>query len=273
MFVRTVPLALSYLFALILGGLALLLTSGLTHAESDTPLGSFSSSAKQATLVELFTSQGCYSCPPADAWLSTWREDERLWSTVVPVAYHVTYWNYLGWRDPFSAAAYDQRQRNMARRVGTGVYTPGVFANGSEFRSWRRGVAPNRVATGGDVGVLKLNLVRQNNDEVELQATFTPAAAADKPLVLEWAWLRTTQHTPVSRGENAGKRLQHDFVAAAPGQLRLEPVARDGGATWAGSVNLGSVALEDFAAFAGWVRDRSGAQKVVQATGGWLAPR
>lgn len=62
---------------------------------------SVESPPEQAYLLELFTSQGCSSCPPADAWLSRLKQDPELFKRVVPVAYHVTYWDYLGWKDPF----------------------------------------------------------------------------------------------------------------------------------------------------------------------------
>ncbi|MEM1433200.1 MAG: DUF1223 domain-containing protein, partial [Pseudomonadota bacterium] len=96
------------------------------------------SPAQQAQLVELFTSEGCSSCPPADRWLSSLKGQPELFRSVVPVAYHVTYWDYLGWEDTLGLAAHDQRHRRQAAFAGSGVYTPGVFRQGKEWRSWRR---------------------------------------------------------------------------------------------------------------------------------------
>ena len=78
------------------------------------------SSARQVSLVELYTSEGCSSCPPADGWLANFSGSDRLWREIVPVAYHVTYWNYLGWEDRLALPAFDRRVPVGAfRRKGT----------------------------------------------------------------------------------------------------------------------------------------------------------
>ena len=71
---------------------------------------SFSSPVQQATLIELYTSEGCSSCPPADSWLSQFKDNEHLWTQIVPVSFHVDYWDNLGWRDRFSSAEFSRRQ-------------------------------------------------------------------------------------------------------------------------------------------------------------------
>jgi hypothetical protein len=78
-------------------------------------------------VVELFTSQGCSSCPPADRFLSE-LSDTR--SDVLPLAFHVTYWNQLGWKDPFSLDAATERQAQYGRRFGDGSYTPEMVIDG-----------------------------------------------------------------------------------------------------------------------------------------------
>ena len=112
----------------------------------------FTSPVKQSTLLELYTSEGCSSCPPADQWLSTLKNDKKLWKEIVPIAFHVDYWDYLGWKDEFSKAEYTQRQRNYARwhNLGT-IYTPGFVQNGKEWRGWRRNHAVGNTL-GKDVG-------------------------------------------------------------------------------------------------------------------------
>src|SRR6266436_651609 len=70
----------------------------------------FQSNAKQTALIELYTSEGCSSCPPAEAWLSQLKADPRLWKDFVPLAFHVDYWDYLGWRDPFASKEWTARQ-------------------------------------------------------------------------------------------------------------------------------------------------------------------
>src|ERR1700743_1102514 len=75
----------------------------------------FQSSGHQTTLLELYTSEGCSSCPPAEAWLSKLKENPGLWSEFVPVAFHVDYWNNLGWRDRWSDGQFSERQRKYAQ--------------------------------------------------------------------------------------------------------------------------------------------------------------
>ncbi len=96
----------------------------------------FTSPERQVRLIELYTSEGCSSCPPADRWLSGLLTESHLWSSVVPIAFHVSYWDYLGWRDPFASEEYAKRQRIYASYGGTNVYTPGFFVNGREWRGF-----------------------------------------------------------------------------------------------------------------------------------------
>lgn len=74
----------------------------------------FQSSVKQTTLIELFTSQGCSSCPPADRWLNSFTDDPRLWKEIVPIAFHINYWDRLGWKDPFATEKFTERQYNYS---------------------------------------------------------------------------------------------------------------------------------------------------------------
>src|ERR1700681_832559 len=95
------------------------------------------SGAQTAALVELYTSEGCSSCPPADRWLSGFagpRRDPR----VVPIAFHVQYWDYIGWKDSFGDARYTERQKEEAKAAGARfVYTPQVIVGGRDFPEWR----------------------------------------------------------------------------------------------------------------------------------------
>src|SRR5438046_1978213 len=88
-----------------------------------------SSSSKNIVVLELFTSQGCSSCPPADRLLGSYTNQEN----VIPLSFHVDYWNHLGWKDPFSNAAFSQRQETYANAfASSGVYTPQVIINGQK---------------------------------------------------------------------------------------------------------------------------------------------
>ncbi len=87
---------------------------------------SFTSGPGNVHLLELFTSEGCSSCPPAEAWLSKLKDDPRLWRDFVPLAFHVDYWDGLGWRDPFASKVWTARQyQYSARWKSSTVYTPG----------------------------------------------------------------------------------------------------------------------------------------------------
>lgn len=98
------------------------------------------SNTNQANLIELYTSEGCSSCPPADRWLSRLVDHPALWQQIVPIAFHVDYWDYIGWKDRFARPEFTNRQRQYANESGLStIYTPGVLANDKEWRnfSWK----------------------------------------------------------------------------------------------------------------------------------------
>src|SRR5258706_16133613 len=87
-----------------------------------------------AALVELYTSEGCSSCPPADQWLSSFGRARRS-GLVVPIAFHVSYWDYIGWKDAYADPRFGERQRERAQATGASmVYTPQVMIGGGDFR-------------------------------------------------------------------------------------------------------------------------------------------
>lgn len=182
----------------------LLLTA--THISNASAL-ELSSPPQQITLLELYTSEGCSSCPPADHWLSRLKSDKRLWQRIVPVAFHVDYWNQLGWPDRFSDKRFSQRQRNYKlHNYLNVVYTPGFVKNGREWRGWF-----NKQALLTDnpdnVGVLMANLSKDNST-----VEFKPSQPIHTSLLLNVALLGFDLTTNVVRGENSGLQLQHDFV-------------------------------------------------------------
>ena len=219
---------------------------------------SIESPSAQAYLLELFTSQGCSSCPPADAWLSRLKQDPELFNRVVPVAYHVTYWDYLGWKDVFGHAGHDVRHRSKAAVVGAGVYTPGVFLQGKEWRSWRRHAKGPQGPTGSDVGVLRV----VGRGKV-VKVTFTPnhKGVYEHPRVY-MTYLRSGQ-TSILSGENRSRDLHYDFIA---GEVHTKPLDwrnDEWSATYTLSAPVGAEAV------AVWVED--GDNAYIQSTGGFLA--
>ena len=122
--------------------IAFLTTHGYTGVATAEDL-EFSSGSERATILELYTSEGCSSCPPADRWLSQLKSDPGLWRDVIPLAFHVDYWDYIGWKDEFAREEYSARQRRYAwEGNANSVYTPGMFRNGTEWRGWWRGELP-----------------------------------------------------------------------------------------------------------------------------------
>ena len=198
--------------------LAILLLFGVTpalHAASCTA----ASGETRARLVELYTSEGCSSCPPADRWLSALPASPA----VVPLAYHVDYWDRLGWRDPYGQAAFSQRQRERNRGLGW-VYTPQVLLDGSDRRNWSRGLPadPTRAARVH----LQLDLTRSPG---EIDTRLGSRFAADTDRRGAQLYLALYENRLVSRvtaGENAARTLRHDYVVRtlagpfAPGDTR-----------------------------------------------------
>jgi hypothetical protein len=237
---------------------------GLSTALAATaePLTTFQSGSQQTQLIELYTSEGCSSCPPAERWFTELGQEDGLWSEYVPVAFHVTYWNYLGWRDALSDAAFDQRQRQRAAGARSSVYTPGVFRDGAEFRQWRRLRAAPKVTSSAAVGQLTVSV--SDSDIVARFDTTEAGAAPDQDLALEVAVLSSGISSNVKAGENRGRSLRHDFVVV---DLQSETLKRDND-VWLARVPLPATDGVSRPALAAWVVDAQG--RPVQATGGWL---
>lgn len=177
--------------------------------------------SRRAVLVELYTSEGCDSCPPADAWLSRLKERGDLAGTIVPLAFHVDYWDRLGWTDRYASRVHTDRQGEMAARAGTRlVYTPQFLRNGADWRDRTSLLGPAAAASVARIGInlafldgtlaVSGEVVSANPAEHEVFV-----AAYENKLVSE-----------VRAGENAGRRLQHDYVVRAlAGPM---PVSADG---------------------------------------------
>ena len=215
----------------------------------------FTSKNSGTHLLELFTSEGCSSCPPAEAWLGRLKSHDRLWQDFVPIAFHVDYWDRLGWKDRFAQPEWTQRQRAYANQWGSSsVYTPGFVLDGSEWQDWSRKLSlPRRENAGLLTATVNANLIT---------ITF-PAAGKFTGGSAHVAWLGFNLSSNVGAGENAGRSLRHDFVVLrhAAGLL-----VRNGNGSWKTELNS-SGAEDDAGAIACWM-ETDGVP--VQATGGWL---
>ena len=243
---------------MIKASLLVLLTFG--YADADDPPAVFSSGEQQVALVELFTSEGCNSCPPADRWLSGLKTDSGLWTRFVPVAFHVDYWDYIGWKDRFARAEYSTRQRQYAKEgAAQFVYTPGVFYQGQDWRGWRnRGPAAIDADAAGDL------TVRVENSSVAIR--FNSLDPDVEQLTAHIALLGMNLETSVRAGENKGRTLRHDFVALDVVSSRLHgsgPVFTATATLPETPPDVADVAL------AVWIAE-AGAQTPIQSVGGFL---
>ncbi|MFI8482719.1 DUF1223 domain-containing protein [Pseudomonas sp. NPDC078700] len=234
---------------------ALLLASAVAQGSAQT----FTSAEQPTNVLELYTSQGCSSCPPAEKWLSSLTQSPDLWKQVIPLAFHVDYWDYLGWKDPFANKSYSLRQRDYARSGGTSsVYTPGFVVAGHEWRGWFQNQPlrlPDKQQT---VGKLQLTLNGR-----ELNAAFAPEQTPPQGLTLYVARLGFGIDTKIAKGENAGKTIKHDFVV-----LSLQQVAGDGN-HW--QSRLPDDARGTRQAVVAWL-GVPGQPAPYQAVGGWIKP-
>jgi hypothetical protein len=169
------------------------------------------SPVEAVAVLELFTSHGCSSCPPADNWFRRFTKHPELWSRVIPMAFHVDYWDYLGWKDRFSRARYSKRQREYRRSGGIrSVYTPGFVLNGREWRGWFRGGTPE-LAPGAKVGRLKA-IVRPGKQTSVRFMPVNPHIHKDSDIRAHIAILGSGISSGIGAGENSGRQLKEDFV-------------------------------------------------------------
>ena len=230
--------------------LVLVLLVSSAHAE-DVLLNS---GPRQVTLLELYTSQGCSSCPPAERWLNEYIDSDALWNSVVPVALHVDYWDYIGWKDVFASKEHAQRQRDYARAgKARTVYTPGFFVNGRDWRGWTLRLNPRR--SNSEPGNLSARIAGDR-----LRASFP---VADKSLDLHVALLGFGIETEIGRGENSGRTLAQEFVALA------HKVYRSASGSWEVTLPAVRQTAAQRYGIALWVSE-PGNPAPVQATGGWL---
>jgi len=210
----------------------------------------FESSPEKIHLIELFTSQGCSSCPPAEAWISKLKNEPRLWKDFVPVAFHVDYWDRLGWRDPFAAKEWTARQYQYSENwKSESVYTPGFVLDG---REWRERRVPSTSTE--KAGILK---VAVSNDKVT--AEFHPTAGTTNDTVLYVATLGFDLSTNVSAGENTGRNLRQDFVVLS---LTNEKMSNGTAESHLGADSRAG-------AIAAWITEPNQLEPI-QVVGGWL---
>ncbi len=184
------------------------------------------SGLQSAALVELYTSEGCSSCPPADRWLSSFAQRPGT-QGVVPIAFHVSYWDYIGWKDVFADERYTERQRALAKATGARmVYTPQVMLEGRDFPGWddARAVAKAIAAANGMMSRAQIDIAWKPPSEAGASGTATatlrPGVKADD-LALFVAITQNGLSSRVTAGENRGEKLAHSFVARDLAVIRV----------------------------------------------------
>ena len=199
----------------------LLLTALLAAAPVQALQCTAQSPRTTTALVELYTSEGCDSCPPADRWLSTLRAKGYAPDRVVPIALHVDYWDYIGWKDPYAKQAFSARQRKMASLARAAVvYTPQVLLQGRDFRFWREGGNPGafeqevaKINARPAKAQISLSLAARSKEafEVEAAAELLDALPSADVALYVGAY-ENKLVSEVKAGENRGRTLAHDFV-------------------------------------------------------------
>ena len=220
----------------------------------------FASGARQTALVELYTSEGCSSCPPAERWLAELRDEPGLWHDFVPVAFHVNYWDNLGWPDRFASRQFTQRQYALADSWGGGsVYTPCFVRDGAEWHPSSAPVTSDKIA-----GLLAVNYDPASG---HCSVKFLRPEKSPGSYEVHAALLGGGLSSNVTAGENEGETLPHEFVVLV---LVDAPMQSDGVAATA-ELTLPQPETKNTArrALAAWVT-RRGELAPLQATGGWV---
>lgn len=207
-------------------------------------------------LLELFSSQGCSSCPPAERWMSGFVQDKGLWREFVPVVFHVDYWDYLGWTDRFASADYSARQqRYKMQSHSNAIYTPGFMLDGREWRQWFSSHKLPAFDNKQPVGNLTITISGN-----QIDAKFSRDRGPEN-FVLNVVLLGFEINTTVRAGENRGKQLKQDFVVLKFQSWKSET------ANW--RVPMPATDFTGKQAIACWVSEEEDLTPI-QAVGGWL---
>jgi hypothetical protein len=179
-------------------------------------------------LIELYTSEGCDSCPPADNWLSGIVGGDGA-RRAVRIAFHVDYWDRLGWKDRFASAKYTDRQyEQMRRQRSTFVFTPQVMLQGRDFGQWRAMADPAAAIAAVNArrprANIELTIEPQGANAIVDVRVQVPDVRDRSRAVVAVALVQSKLSSDVKAGENAGKRLTHDHVVR---QWHAGPAALD----------------------------------------------
>jgi len=196
-------------------GLLLVCAGALTRA-AESPS---TSDGRTAVLVELFTSEGCSSCPPADSLLQKLDQQPIAGEEMIVLSEHVDYWNHIGWKDPYSARFYSDRQGTYGKRLGADVYTPQMVVDGtSEFVGSDPALAEKAFAKALNRPKIAVRLSSVSTSTTNVLLAHLETAALQESYGLSEADVYVAvalnrAESQVSGGENSGRKLSHSAVA------------------------------------------------------------
>lgn len=175
-----------------------------TQFSKSTQSESAKASSKHVAVLELFTSQGCSSCPPADKLVSNYISKENIFVLL----FHVDYWNRLGWQDPFSSKEYSQRQENYSRFLKAGIYTPQLVINGQTemIGSDESKISNTLKKVQSEPGVAGLSIKKITSGDGKININFV-ASGSNADAVLNIALVEKKITTDIKAGENSGIQL------------------------------------------------------------------
>ena len=217
------------------------------------------SHVNRAVVIELYTSQGCSSCPPAEELVRELSTDKRYRDRIIPLVFHVDYWDYLGWKDPYSSSAWSERQADYMEALGgKTLYTPQLVVHGREemVGSDRNRVIRtiNQLEKKLPAHSIEVGLTNAYYDEQAIHLAIEPLARPTmlREYVLQAVVFEHIPTTDVKRGENKGRTLRNDFVVRALIRNDVSSLPRE-------SLHQLAIPLEE-----DWQPDRMGVVLLVQ---------
>lgn len=212
------------------------------------------SGAKKVNLIELYTSESCSSCPPAEKYISSLKNSKLLFKNIVPVSFHVSYWNYLNWKDRYSKEKYSLRQREISKKINSGVYTPQILLNGKDYKKLKRRTLISNEEVGNlkvlyDKNDIKMSLISKKNLYKEQYKCFA-------------VFMKNDVTSKITSGENSGKTLREDFIVIEDYSKRMTKNKRELYCHFKTKKNI------KYDALAFWVQNEK-TNEVIQALGSY----
>ena len=223
----------------------------------------FESGDEKISLLELYSSEGCSSCPPAEKQLYALKSDSNLWKKFVAINFHVDYWNQLGWVDRFSKDKFTERQRNYAKFLDVQrIYTPQFILDGADAGS---ALVKNFLKAQSKSGQMILNI-----DDTKVKVTFKPEKMPNKKYEIYFALLGNGLQSKVMAGENKGELLRHNFVVLSLMNKKAELISDAKNSIYEANFDLNKdYSSSESMSVVAWVTEEN-SMKSIQALGGDL---